>query len=380
MLRCWRRHTPPLHPVAGSSASLPRSCSPPAPPHVPPAEYQLLPPAAAASNAEPLAAVEQQLRSPAADPCADDEEQTAALENAGRGGDASGDRLDAHPEPALSAVHADTAPSGPLDAHFCEEDGDGDSSIPGSPAFDDSFAAEAQLILGSLVTPAPFGARAVSSMPGASPMAPAALEQSMQVQGPVNPTAKSCLHSLPQHVLRLPIKMPCMSFSSKLNAACTVMPGGRHSMRALQAAPEGGEAGRRAREAVEEAAADAGLLDSDTQRLVQVRSAQTFKCPAPMHANLNWSPGQACGCAPLALHLGAMLCAALLQHDGKCSSVGEGLRARHGACGGACAQVLAPVLQGAYDDLRSLEAQCAQHAEGEHTLRCAWVLLGCLSL
>jgi hypothetical protein len=39
----------------------------------------------------------------------------------------------------------------------------------------------------------------------------------------------------------------------------------------------------------------------------------------------------------------------------------------------ACAQGLAPVLQGAYDDLRGLEAQCAQHAEGEHTMRCATV-------
>jgi hypothetical protein len=35
---------------------------------------------------------------------------------------------------------------------------------------------------------------------------------------------------------------------------------------------EGDEAGRRAREAVEEAAAEAGLPESDTQRLVQARA------------------------------------------------------------------------------------------------------------
>ena len=32
-------------------------------------------------------------------------------------------------------------------------------------------------------------------------------------------------------------------------------------------------------------------------------------------------------------------------------------------------QALAPVLQGAFDDLRALEAQCGAHADSEHTLR-----------
>ena len=64
------------------------------------------------------------------------------------------------------------------------------SSVPGSPTFDDSFAAEAQLILGSLVTPAPARANPLTpflSHLAASPGVPAAAaaaaeEEVLQVQ------------------------------------------------------------------------------------------------------------------------------------------------------------------------------------------------------
>jgi hypothetical protein len=86
-----------------------------------------------------------------------------------------------HSEAALAAEHADAAPSSPLDATSYDEHADDEGSIPGSPAFDDSFAAEAQFILGCLVTPAPSRIYRASSTPGARPLAPAALEGTMQV-------------------------------------------------------------------------------------------------------------------------------------------------------------------------------------------------------
>ena len=71
--------------------------------------------------------------------------------------------------PAAAFHDPDTAGSDSDD----DDGAHGDAlSVPGSPAFDDSFAAEAALILGSLVTPAPPAAR--PRLPPVAPCAPPA--------------------------------------------------------------------------------------------------------------------------------------------------------------------------------------------------------------
>ena len=190
------RHTPPLHPRSGSASPLPST-----PRGAVPAE------AAAEQLSSPCS--QQQQLAAAADsrPATLHQQESAqALHEGTMHGEVAasvGAPSAGAVEEALSTIAAaalaqrgvgvGAAPLAFASPRVDEADGCC-SSVPGSPAFDDSFAAEAQRILGSLVTPAPnsraapptpfLGRLAASMGPLAAAAAAAAKEEDAQVCPP----------------------------------------------------------------------------------------------------------------------------------------------------------------------------------------------------